>query len=312
MTTRTREAPQLWAAEPSTTVGQERIRAKIAGLHCSLCTGTIEKALGRLDGVQQVSVSLTHEQALVDYHPDRVSPEQVLATLRDIGYDLYDPRKLRPFEEEEHDLIREGTRLLVAVTASLTAIGLIAQVTGIWSVLVPLSVVAVMVPVCYAVLRPAGVGKALAGAVGIVAPGVAALVLRSTDVLPEPFIEWLAAVLAVGVVLGVAPHILRMAYQSVRRGILNQHVLLEVGAFAGITGGVIGLTNVLPGYPTAAFFAVSVLVANYHIFSEWLSLLVKTRSSQSIKKLLDLQPDLARLVTAEGESEVPVEEVIVG
>jgi len=90
-------------------------------------------------------------------------------------------------------------------------------------------------------------------------------------------------------------------------------VLLEVGAFAGIAGGVIGLTGVLPGYPTAAFFAVSVLVANYHIFSEWLSLLVKTRSSQSVKKLLDLQPDLARLVLADGtEVEVPVEDVAVG
>lgn len=99
---------------------------------------------------------------------------------------------------------------------------------------------------------------------------------------------WVAAALACVMVAGVAPHILAMAYQSARRGILNQYVLLEIGAFAGITGGMIGLSGVLPGYPTAEFFAVSVLVANYHIFSEWLSLLVKTRSSQAIKKLLDL------------------------
>ena len=72
-------------------------------------------------------------------------------------------------------------------------------------------------------------------------------------------------------------------------------MLLEVGAFAGIAGGIIGLTGVLPDYPTAPFFAVSVLVANYHILSEWLSLLVKTRSSQAVKKLLDLQPDTARV-----------------
>ncbi|MFF5990615.1 MULTISPECIES: heavy metal translocating P-type ATPase [Prauserella] len=309
----TEDRPQLWASEPSATPGHERIRARIAGLHCSLCTGTIEKALGRMDGVDTVAVSLTHEQALVDYDPQRVSPEQILGTLRDVGYELYDPRKLRPFEEEERDLVREGARLLAAIAASLTAIGLIATVTGIWSVLVPASVVALMVPLSFALLRPAGNLKALAGAVAIVTPGVAALVLRATGVLAEPLIGWLAGVLAVGVVVGVAPHILRMAYQSARRGILNQHVLLEVGAFAGIAGGVIGLTGVLPGYPTAAFFAVSVLVANYHIFSEWLSLLVKTRSSQSVKKLLDLQPDLARVVDTDGgESEVPVEDVALG
>lgn len=127
-------------------------------------------------------------------------------------------------------------------------------------------------------------------ALAIVAPGVAALVARATGLLQPPVIGWWAGALALGVVFGVAPHILRIAYQSARRGVLNQHVLLEVGAFAGIAGGLIGLTGVLPGYPAAAFFAVSVLVANYHIFAEWLSLLVKTRSSQSIKKLLDLQP----------------------
>ena len=44
--------------------GGARFRAKIGGLHCSLCTGTIEQALGRQDGVAQVAVSLTHEQAL--------------------------------------------------------------------------------------------------------------------------------------------------------------------------------------------------------------------------------------------------------
>src|SRR3546814_16422266 len=87
------------------------------------------------------AVSLTHEQALVDYDPRVIAPADILTILRDIGYDLYDPRKLRPFEEEEADLVREGQRLLVAVAASLAAIALIANVTGVWSVLVPASVV---------------------------------------------------------------------------------------------------------------------------------------------------------------------------
>jgi Cu+-exporting ATPase len=313
MSTTTTEPNELWAAEPSTTPGHRRIRARIAGLHCSLCTGTIEKAMGRLDGVGAVSVSLTHEQALVDYDPAVVPAQDVLGTLRDIGYDLYDPRKLRPFEDEEADLVREGRRLLAAVAASLAAIGLIARVSGVWSVLVPASVVALMLPLSYALLRPAGRLRALGGALAIVAPGTAALAARGTGLLRTPVIGWLAGLLAVSVVLGVAPHILRMAYQSARRGILNQHVLLEIGAFAGIAGGLVGLTDVLPDYPTAAFFAVAVLVANYHIFSEWLSLLVKTRSSQSIRKLLDLQPDLARVLAGDGtELEVPVEQVAVG
>ena len=312
MTALAPETDQLWAEEPSNLEGHARIRARIAGLHCSLCTGTIEKALGRQAGVDKVAVSLTHEQALVDYDPALVRPEDILSTLRDIGYDLYDPRKLRPFEEEEADLVREGRRLLVAVAASLAAIALIANVTGVLSVLVPLSVAALMIPVAYAILRPAGRGLAVGGAVALVAPAAAMVAGRASGLIDVTAAGWLTGALAIAVVFGVAGHILRMAYQAGRRGILNQHVLLEVGAFAGMAGGVIGLTGIFDGYPTAPFFAVTVLVANYHIFSEWLSLLVKTRSSQAVKKLLDLQPDTARVMRDGAELDVPIAEVKVG
>jgi len=302
---------ELWDEEPSNLAGHARIRARISGLHCSLCTGTIEKAVGRMDGVDKVAVSLTHEQALVDYDPVRVEPAQILSTLRDIGYDLYDPRKLRPFEEEEADLVREGKRLLVASGASLLAIALIASLEGLLSILVPLTVVLTLVPVGYLILRGFGSRTGIFGMAALVAPGLVTLAARIAG-FDGPAIPLLTAALALGVVLGVAPHILRMAYQSARRGILNQHVLLEIGAFAGIVGGLFGLVSGIEGFPTAPFFAVTVLVANYHIFSEWLSLLVKTRSSQAVRRLLDLQPDTARVVRGAAEQEVPLGEVVVG
>mgnify|MGYP000607288343 CR=1 FL=1 len=312
MSALTETTEELWAEEPSSLAGHARIRARIAGLHCSLCTGTIEKALGRQAGVDKVAVSLTHEQALVDYDPAVIGPEQILGTLRDIGYDLYDPRKLRPFEDEEADLVREGKRLLAAVAASLTAIALILEVDGVWSVLVPASVVALMVPVSYAILRPAGRLRAALGALAIIAPAAVAYAGRQSGLIGEAAAGWITGLLALAVVFGVAPHILRMAYQAARRRILNQHVLLEVGAFAGIAGGLTGLTGAFPDYPTAPFFAVTVLVANYHIFSEWLSLLVKTRSSQAVRKLLDLQPDTARVVRGGAEQDTPIAQVAVG
>ncbi|MBW3651217.1 MAG: cation-translocating P-type ATPase [Actinobacteria bacterium] len=316
MTTVTRspgddETGALWDEEPSNLEGHARIRARISGLHCSLCTGTIEKALGRIDGVDKVAVSLTHEQALVDYDPDLVRPEVLLGTLRDIGYDLYDPRKVRPFEEEEAALVREGKRLLVATGLSLLAIALIVLVDNIFSVLVPATVVVSLVPVAFFILRPFGAAKAAWGTVALTGPPIAVLVARANGV-GTPLIPWIVGALAVGVVFGVAGHILRMAYQSARRGILNQHVLLETGAFAGIAGGIYGLTVGGDDFPTAPFFAVTVLVANYHIFSEWLSLLVKTRSSQAVRRLLDLQPDTARVRRDDEEVEVPIADVALG
>jgi heavy metal translocating P-type ATPase len=130
--------------------------------------------------------------------------------------------------------------------------------------------------------------------------------------LAAPFVPWILGVLAAFVVFVLAGHFLTMAYQSMRRGILNQHVLLEFGAFAGLAGGAIGLVFHPAHYPTAPFFGVSVLIVNYHLFSEWLSLLVKTRSSQAVKRLLDLQPDTARVVRDGQEMEIGIEEVRIG
>jgi Cu+-exporting ATPase len=301
----------LWTEEPANQPGRARIRARIGGLHCSLCTSTIEKALRRKPGVENVAVSLTHEQALVEYDPACIGPAELLQTLRDIGYTLHDPRKLRPFEEEERDLVREGRRFLVAVAFSLIAIALIAAPADLWSTVLPLVAALGLIGFVFLVLRAQGLWIASGSAIALgVLAGALLLSREALDLTAA--MPWIVGALAAVLVFGVARHILHMAVQALRRGILNQHVLIEMGAFAGLAGGAIGLAFEPPGYPTAPFFAVTVMVSTYHLFSEWLSLIVKTRSSQAVKRLLDLQPDVARVVRDGREAEVRTEAVVMG
>jgi heavy metal translocating P-type ATPase len=300
-----------WVEEGRAAGGRSRFLAKISGLHCSLCTGTIEKALGRLPGVHKVAVSLTHEQALVEFDPAVVTPQNILRTLKDIGYSVYDPRKIRPYEEEEAELAREGKRLLAAIGLSLITIAMMLQAHGVSSLLLDAVVGLTLGTLAFLILRSEGLGRAVLGTAGFAAAVALALWAKASGVV-EPVVPWIVGGFAVFVVFGLAGHFLRMAFQSIRRGILNQHVLLEFGAFAGLVGGVLGLILRRPDYPTAPFFTVAVLIVNYHLFSEWLSLLVKTRSSQAVKRLLDLQPDTARVVRGDREVEVGIEEVTVG
>lgn len=304
-------APRFWSEEPSSLPGRRRIRAHIGGLHCSLCTGTIEKALSRRPGVDKVAVSLTHEQALIEYNPSVARAEDLLQTLKDIGYTVSDPRKLRPFEEQERALVRERGRFLTALGASIAAMGLAGYpLNSDWFWLCVFSIASLVV-FSFVVLRGYGLGWAFAGAALLAASGagIYALQLRGTFGAVSP---WLAGALAVFLIFAVGGHIVRMAVAALRRGILNQHVLVEFGAFAGLIGGIIGLAWRPPGYPTTAFFAVAVMVLTYHIFSEWLSLIVKTRSSQAVKKLLDLEPDVAYVVKDGRDEAVPLEQVRVG
>lgn len=304
-------APHFWSEEPSKIPGRRRIRAHIGGLHCSLCTGTIERALGRLPGVDKVAVSLTHEQALIEYDPSVARAEDLLQTLKDIGYTISDPRKVRPFEEEERALVRERGRFLTALTMSIAAMGLAGYpVSSAWFWLCVFSIASLVV-FSFVVLRAYGLERALTGSalLGAMGATVYALQLRGAFGAATP---WLAGALTVAIIFGVGGHIINMAAAALRRGILNQHVLVEFGAFAGLIGGVVGLALRFPYYPTAAFFSVGVMVLSYHIFSEWLSLIVKTRSSQAVKKLLDLEPDVAHVIKDDKEQEIPLEQVRVG
>lgn len=123
----------------------------------------------------------------------------------------------------------------------------------------------------------------------------------------HPWFRWGMMTLALVTVFGPGGYIIRMAFQSLRRGILNQHVLMEFAAFAGLAGGFTGFF--VKGFPVKDFFGVAVFVTAYHILSGYVSLLVRTRASQSVRRLLALQPPVARVVRDGVEQQVPVEEV---
>lgn len=131
------------------------------------------------------------------------------------------------------------------------------------------------------------------------------------ELVTIPLMPWIMLALALYTMFGAGWFIKRMALASLRRGILNQHTLLEFAAFAGLAGGVLGLF-VSPAFPAGDFFAVSTFVTTYHILSDYVSKVVRTRSGQAIRKLLDLRPNTARVIRDGTEREVPVDEVAMG
>jgi len=242
-----------------------RAQFNVGGMACSFCADSIRKAYARTGGVEDVDVSLAHEEVLVRYDDERVSEVTVKDTLRDLGYTIRDPDKAKRYEEQQAELADARRRLRLAGGASLVTAALM-----LWMVLV--------------------VGR-----------------FESTSLA----MDVVTLALALGTMFGPGRYIIEKAAQSLRRGILNQHVLLEAGAFAGLLGGFLGLL-VFPDFPTVHFFAVSTFITTYHVLSEYTSLLVRTRASQAVQDLLDLRPDTARRVTDEGVGEVPVDDLEVG
>ncbi|OLS21652.1 MAG: Copper-exporting P-type ATPase A [Candidatus Heimdallarchaeota archaeon LC_2] len=232
---------------------------KIGGMQCSFCVQSITKAYTRMDGVSDVSVNLSHEEALVEYNPDKTSVTKLNDTMVSLGYTVRDSNKVRTFEEEQEELKHAKIELFKA--AAVTSVAFI-----------------------FMVLNWTGNG--------------------------QPWFEWIMLSLTLGMIFVVGKPILKMATGSLRRGILNQHVLMEFGAFGGLIGGLIGF-YVQP-WPMADFMGAAIFITAYHILSGYVSLHVRTKSSRAIMNLMELQPPEARVVRDGKEKQIPIEEVKIG
>jgi len=60
----------------------------VEGMSCSHCENTIKKAVGALNGVENVMVDLAMKKVSVEYDPDKVELDIIRGTIEDQGYDV--------------------------------------------------------------------------------------------------------------------------------------------------------------------------------------------------------------------------------
>jgi Cu+-exporting ATPase len=238
----------------------EKLQLKVGGMHCSLCVESIQKGLGRLDGVEDAQVNIAHEEALVRYDPSKVSELDIRETLEDLGYTAREPDEAEIFAAEERELS-------IARRKAFLAGGLLF--------------------------------------------GASALMVAMLFLGPNLFLVAAMAALALGTFFGPARFIIfRNGQQSLRRGILNQDVLVSAAALGGLIGGFVGLF--VPAFPAGGFFGATVFVLSFHLIGGYASVLVHVRASQSVRRLLDLEPPTVRRVETDGsEVEMPLEQLAV-
>ena len=105
------------------------LQLKIGGMSCSFCASSIEKALCREKGVDEVHVSLAHEETLIRYRAAETTPGAIETTMRALGFIIRDPRKVEVFEEQEK---AARTERLDLTSAAVCAVALILAMAGMW------------------------------------------------------------------------------------------------------------------------------------------------------------------------------------
>ena len=64
----------------------------VSGMTCGGCTGSVQRALSKIDGVSHAEVTLRPGVATVVTDPARVTPAQIESAITQLGY----PAKARP------------------------------------------------------------------------------------------------------------------------------------------------------------------------------------------------------------------------
>ncbi len=77
-----RRTSTLGSAEPSSA----RVVLGVEGMICDSCAAGIKAMLKRTAGVIAVDVSYQKKEAVVDYNPEKVTPEKIVETVNNLGY----------------------------------------------------------------------------------------------------------------------------------------------------------------------------------------------------------------------------------
>ncbi len=106
----------------------------------------------------------------------------------------------------------------------------------------------------------------------------------------------------------------RGLYHSIKARMGNMDTLIALGTTAAwaYSTVVVFFPRILPIQEVMPYFDTSAAIITLILMGRYLEHLTKSRASEAVRRLMDLQPTMARLVKNGQETEIPVEQVSVG
>ena len=326
----------------------------VEGMTCATCALTVEKALGKLDGVDQASVNLANETVSLDYDNQALSFADLEAAVEKAGYRLVRDLKMETFDIEG----------MTCATCALTVEKAVGKLAGVEEASVNLATEKLTVTYDGQNLYPSQIVEAVTKAGYQALPQTEA---TSTEPAPdrqemqtkELWIRfvWSAVFtlpllyLAMGPMLpwgGLPlPAFLNPAHQSVRYALTqlaltlpvvylgrsfyikgfknllaghpNMDSLIAIGTSAALLQGIImtgllaqGKVTVHHGGRPELYFESAAVILTLITLGKYMEMVSKGRTSQAIKQLMGLAPKTARVIRNGAEVQIPLEQVLVG
>jgi Cu+-exporting ATPase len=282
-----------------------RVDIPVAGMTCTACQASVQKALQRQPGVLDASVNLMMKNAAVTYDPAVTQPQALVEAIRDTGYEADLPRpEQTAFEEQEaRDRANEEEfRSLRRKALFSGAVGILAMIVSM-PLMTGMTAHAARGPVADPFMRWAM--ESLTPALRSVMPWLYAI--------DPAALSWSLLALTVGVMAWAGRHFYVRAWSGFRHHSADMNTLVAVGTGAAFLYSV--LATVAPGFflargvPPDVYYEAVVIIIALILTGNMFEARAKSRTSTALRSLVALQPRTARVLSGDGETDVPVEQV---
>ncbi|HLO16195.1 MAG TPA: heavy metal translocating P-type ATPase [Anaerolineales bacterium] len=315
------------------------ISLPILGMSCASCVSHVEGALKELPGVSNVVVNLATNKANLTYDPQQVSLEDMRRAVDDVGYAIASAeltlyvRGMTCASCVAH--VETAVKELNGVTSAVVNLGLgtarVVYIPGLVSISATKRAVH---EVGYEAqernegvdaldrernareeeIKRQGRNLVIAGTIGMmVMIGTFYDMLGPFKSFVPEFLsyKWVIGLLTTPIVLGPGRQFFSNSWRGLKHGVTDMNLLYATGI--GAAYGIAVINTLFPkagfGGEGATFFESAALLTGFIILGRWLEALTRGRTSEAIRKLMKLQPKVARVIRNGGEQEIPADEV---
>jgi Cu+-exporting ATPase len=252
----------------------------IGGMTCAACSARVEKAIGRLEGIESVTVNLATEKAAVVYRPQVLRLSAIKEAIEKAGYQALDFSKDGAADEDKLRKEREirilRAKFIVAVSFAL--------------------------PLLYIAMAPM-IERFTLPFPGFLAP------------MNFPLVYALAELVLVIPIIIAGNRFYTVGFKNLLHRSPNMDSLIAIGTTSAVIYSLYNMWQIGQGnfnMVESLYFETAGVIIALILLGKTLEAVSKGRTSEAIKKLMGLAPKTALIIEKGAEKEIPIDEVVPG
>ena len=265
----------------------------VTGMTCAACQANVTRCVQKLDGVEDVNVSLLANQMTVSYDENKLRPENIISAVEGAGYGASSMEKAL-----EKDTGFRGEWQLRKKQAENSRQSMKKRL--IYSVVL-------LVPLMYI---------AMGSMLGLPVPGF----FTGTQ---NALVSALAQLLLTVPIIFINRHFYQFGFKALFHGAPNMDSLVAIGSGAALVYGLFAMFRMAYGfghgdmelvheYAHALYFESAAMILTLVTVGKYLEARSKAKTSDALDKLMDLAPKTAVVLRNGEEVTIPAEQVAAG